>query len=424
MSGPAETMYDVIIVGGGPAGCAVALGLERANPSASFLLIDDTDPKTFKIGESLPPEAQRILRYLSPNSIFPKLGEDTRNGVHISCTGNASVWESGELTETFAMMNPFGMGWHLDRVHFEETLRGAVEDVSLKVQPMTTEEGKGKKSGSGFVKARFVGVEKLEKGGKESWCVQVEELEMKTVKQYHSKWLIDATGRKASVAHKLGAKITKNDNLLAFYAVFSSPLPDKDRDRRTLLEASPTGWWYTSQLGNNLRVVVYHTDDDDPTAKQARKREGFLDLMQDQTEYVSKIIEGMDYRILSGTGGGGGYPKVTAACSSILEPSGEEAENGDGCSWFAVGDAAIAFDPLSSQGMITALQIGCSVGTIIAKKLRDEAEGKGGAKSMEQDEDYIPGLYRKVKDDYDKKKLYFYSQCRFDTEFWARRRRV
>ncbi len=222
---------------------------------------------------------------------------------------------------------------------------------------------------------------------------------------------------------KLGAKIIKNDNLLAFYAVFSSPLPDKDRDRRTVLEASPTGWWYTSQLGNNLRVVVYHTDDDDPTAKQVRKREGFLDLMRDQTEYVSKIIEGMDYRILSGTGGGGGYPKVTAACSSVLEPSGKEVEDGvDGCSWFAVGDAAVAFDPLSSQGMITALQMGCSVGTIIAKKLIDEAEGKGGVKSTEGDGDYIPGLYRKLKEDYDKKKLYFYSQCRFDTEFWARRR--
>jgi len=42
-------LCTVIIVGGGIAGCATALSLAKSNPTASFLLIDDAQPSSFKV---------------------------------------------------------------------------------------------------------------------------------------------------------------------------------------------------------------------------------------------------------------------------------------------------------------------------------------------------------------------------------------
>lgn len=42
-------VVSVIIVGGGPAGCATALALHRIDQPRSVLLIDDADPAVFKV---------------------------------------------------------------------------------------------------------------------------------------------------------------------------------------------------------------------------------------------------------------------------------------------------------------------------------------------------------------------------------------
>ncbi|MGC2111535.1 MAG: hypothetical protein WA655_18610 [Candidatus Korobacteraceae bacterium] len=46
-----------------------------------------------------------------------------------------------------------------------------------------------------------------------------------------------------------------------------------------------------------------------------------------------------------------GPPMIFGAQSHILQPMG-------GCGWVAAGDAAMAFDPLSSQGITKALRSG------------------------------------------------------------------
>ena len=171
-----------------------------------------------------------------------------------------------------------------------------------------------------------------------------------------------------------------------------------------MIEATESGWWYTSQLPHNKRVVVYHTDDDDPTAKSARKIDEFLGLLHDQTTHISSIILGRNYDLVPGAK----FPRCTAAGSSILDPICDEAER-----WCAVGDAAMAFDPLSSQGIITALNAGCFIGEVLAKRI---------AEPDQVGSDSIPDYFETIGTKYEKEKRYYYRQSRFDSEFWAKRR--
>ncbi|KAG2133002.1 hypothetical protein DEU56DRAFT_811700 [Suillus clintonianus] len=74
----------------------------------------------------------------------------------------------------------------------------------------------------------------------------------------------------------------------------------------------------------------------------------------------------------------------------------------------------MAFDPLSSQGMITAMRVGCAVGTAIAQEILAP-----GSKDLTSG---IREIYSQVWSKYVKEKRYFYSQGkRFNGEFWRAR---
>lgn len=150
----------------------------------------------------------------------------------------------------------------------------------------------------------------------------------------------------------------KHDQLLSFYAVFDPPSLDHptDLDQRTLVEACENGWWYTSLLPDHHRVVAFHTDANTPTAKQARRHDGFLALLHEQTTHLREIIERHKYAIVDRKV----FPQCTAAHGARLERFFDTERQ-----WVAVGDSALAFDPLSSQGMITALKSGALLGRVI-----------------------------------------------------------
>lgn len=135
----------------------------------------------------MPPEARGIIRSLSP-SIEERLLEDTTRGVHARCTGNASVWDSPDLQETFSIMNPFGSGWHLDRAVFDESLREHIRALCID----------GVAEGRMILTGDFISVQKDDN----IWAVKLHSVSVGE-RTYYSKWLVDASGRKASVSQKV-----------------------------------------------------------------------------------------------------------------------------------------------------------------------------------------------------------------------------
>ena len=191
--------------------------------------------------------------------------------------------------------------------------------------------------------------------------------------------------------------------MLAFYVVFRAGDPGTpDLDNRTLIEATPLGWFYSAQLPCQRRIVVFHTSGSSSAAKVARRKSGFMDILNEHSTFIRGVIEGQNYYM--DDEGGTQWSKVTAANTLRLMPFGSQEER-----WCAVGDAVMAFDPLSSQGMITALKCGCMLGMTLAEETVDLGP--------------LEMAYEGIWEDYVVHRRWFYNQVMFDEEeFWKKQK--
>ena len=300
-----------VVVGGGPAGASAAITLARLGQRV--ILIDDNSDR-FKIGEALAPAARPLLRDLGVMDRFLDEG-------HLACYGNVSVWGSSEAHCTDFVFNPHGHGWHLDRTCFDAMLQDEARIVGAEV----------------ILQARLMSVEH-EHG---SWRITVRKED--AWRELHANWLIDATGRSSCVARQLGAERIHVDSLLAFFIRFRSPdSAQSDSDSRTFVEAAPDGWWYTALVPSGERIVAFFTDSDLADRVALKKVSGFMGLLA-TTQHVGELINSLGYRP-------DGDPRGVDAGTARLDCFG-------GPGWFAVGDAALSFDPLSSQGILNALYL-------------------------------------------------------------------
>lgn len=294
---------EVAVAGAGPAGAVAALVAARSG--RRVVLLDDPRPARRRIGESLPGAARPLLRDLG---LLPLV-----EAGHEPCVGNLSAWGSRELVATDALRDPHGPGWHLDRPRFDDDLRRHAAAA-------------GAVSRRGRVRT----VEAVDGGWRIGFGGGATDLT--------ARWVIDATGRHAAVARRLGVVRHRDDGLVAIHA-WAAPRAG-DRDRRTLVESAPDGWWYTARLPDGHRVVALHVDGEEAVA-MLRTPEGWHERLA-STVHVAAAVAGARFP----TG-----PRATDAGGARLERFA-------GQGWLAAGDAALSFDPLSSQGLFHALFTG------------------------------------------------------------------
>ncbi|MFD0396555.1 NAD(P)/FAD-dependent oxidoreductase [Kitasatospora sp. NPDC127121] len=315
--------YDAVVAGGGPAGAAAALTLARAGRTVLLADAGSGPPKT---GESLVPAARLLLH---------DLGIDVRSldSDHRACHATLSAWGSPHLHRTDFLIDPYGHGWHLDRPVFDRLLRTRAAAAGTRVAERTTVSHPVPQPDGGWqVTLRADGA----------------------ARPVRCRWLIDATGRRASLATRCGARRRRYDRLVAVHLRLA---PDpSDAEEASLVESVPDGWWYTAPHSPAHRLVTYFTDTDlAPTGLRATGT--FLDRLA-ATRHTTERTRGR--QALAGAA-----PRRCAAHTARLEPTAGEG-------WIAAGDAAIALDPLSSQGVLTALYSGLCAGQAIDARLRGE----------------------------------------------------
>jgi len=209
----------------------------------------------------------------------------------------------------------------------------------------------------------------------------------------------------------LGVIPEKLDKILAFAAVFQqkhSDEPDEDELEYSLVESAPNGWWYSCKLPNQQgkRLVIFYTDDNLPEAKTAKKPQGFIQLMQMETFYLTKLIFNNNYELNS---------KIYVTASGTTRLPNIHQFTSD--RWTAVGDSAMAFDPLSSQGLFTALSSSRVCGQCIARCLSNN--GQENDLLMKEYVDLVVKTFQEYITQY----TYFYGEEKrwAENKFWTYR---
>jgi flavin-dependent dehydrogenase len=169
-----------------------------------------------------------------------------------------------------------------------------------------------------------------------------------------ARFLIDAGGRAAPLARQLGARRHRHDRLACGWLHGRS----SGQYGLTFVEAVEDGWWYSAPLPNDRRVLAFHTDADLASAATARDRDAML-RHATSAPHLRELLCSVAFTPDQHSG-------FTAAHSAHLTPC-----TGEG--WLATGDAALSFDPLSSQGLFNALYTGLAAAETAESHLSNAA---------------------------------------------------
>ena len=310
------------MAGGGPAGSAVAIDLCRRGFQVALIdaaRIEHSGYDDFRVGETLPPEIRVSLTKLGVWEQF--LATD-----RLESYGIQTAWETPVARNHDFLFNPYGCGWHVDRARFDAMLACAAARAGAEL----------------FTAARITGVDREADG---RWLLDV--VQEGTRRTLFGGMLVEATGRKAYIARKLGCRARVVDRLIGAVAL----LPRRETTQGTLIEAVEDGWWYSAPVPGDRMVFAYMTDSD------LWKKSAWRDLLKSAplTGERAGAIE-----MLSPI-------RLVSAASVLRQPV-------HGPNWIATGDAALAFDPLSGLGVHKAIETGLRSSAAIARHFEGDSE--------------------------------------------------
>lgn len=291
---------DVLIAGAGPAGAVAARLLALAG--IKVVLVDSVNIEQQKIGESLPGAARPMLDRLG---LLPWVEKSSS----ITNMGNLSCWGGTQLVATDFIRDPYGCGWHLDRQQFDQNLRDAAEDA-----------------GALLVKGRISSIAEINDG------IQAKVGEQRI----NADWVIDASGNSRVVASMFGVSRHRDAPLFALYAWCSN----NTVDTRSVVEAVPTGWWYTAGLPDEQRVLAFFSLPDQ--VKILRDKDHFISALKDTIHIGHWCCP----------------ESISSSSLQVTDATGSYLDEVFGSRWLAVGNAALSLDPLSSQGIYNAIYTG------------------------------------------------------------------
>jgi flavin-dependent dehydrogenase len=275
-------------------------------------------------------------------------------------------------------MTPWGSGWHVDRAAFDKLLATAAAQAGATLL-----------LGTSVVRAT---------GSARGWTVHASQ----SAVEGHSHALllsapvlIDATGRTTRLARSVGAHRLSFDRLVAIASELD--LGSDVAQGYVMVESVPDGWWYTAPLPSGRMMVMLMTDGDLCRRHNLAAQTVWEERLQRAEASLARA---------RGRRRAGG-PQVTSAVSHRLRRGERTAR------WLAVGDAALAVDPISGSGVCRALQSARAGADATVAMLEGDP-----ARAIMDYEDRCDAACTTYLEE---RALYYGLESRWSTPFWARR---
>jgi flavin-dependent dehydrogenase len=331
--------WDLIVVGGGPAGSTLAGIARKYDPSARVLILEKTPFPRHHVGESLLPGSIPVLKELG---VYPKInagGFPRKMGVVFVWGDDRKPWDADFNNLNEAMVKKYGrmldveFSWQVLRSRYDEILLDHAKELGAEVRfgwrAVAAVEEKGK----------VVGVVVEKDGRKETLLCET---------------LADCSGQSGFLSAQRGTR-EFNEELknVAGYAYFKGAKwkfeitghPDKTK---IFVCSVPEGWfWYIPLSKDMVSVGLVSKASFVKTAPGGKDfRKYFFDAL-DRCAEIKPLLK-------------------TAKLMTDVDPhepgkdffsAGDwsyENERACGPGWLAAGDAAFFLDPLLSSGVMMA----------------------------------------------------------------------